>query len=126
MSVIDKARELGEEISNSVELNQMRETQNAMLADPEAKSIVEEFNAKQKYYMTLQQKGVELTDSQKQDVQDLEQRMVDNPLIINFFRAQQSFEKMLEQINEIISQAITGESHSCSDECCSSCSGCEI
>lgn len=126
MSVIEKARELGELISLSAELSQMRDTQNAMLADPEARSIVEEFNSKQKYYMSLQQQGVELTDSQKQDVQELEQKMLDNPLIIDFFRAQQSFEKMLEQINEIISHAITGESHSCSDDCCSSCSGCEI
>lgn len=126
MSVIEKARELGLEISNSIELIQMRDTQNAMLANPEARTLVEEFNNKQKYYMSLRQQGLELSEDQKKDVEGLEQRMLDNPLIVDFFRSQQNFEKMLEEINQIISQSITGEAHSCSDECCSSCSGCEI
>ena len=129
MPVLDKAKELGEEISASQEIIRMRDTQNSMLASPEATSLVEEFNIKQKKYMELRNQGVELTDSQKKDVEDLEKRMLDNPLIVDFFRAQQEFERMLEGINNIISKAISGEQSSCSGggcsgDCCSSCSGC--
>ena len=128
MPVLDKARELGEEISSSQELIRMRDTQNAMLASPEASNLVGEFNDKQKKYMALRSQGIELNESQQKDVEDLEKRMLDNPLIVDFFRAQQEFERMLEGINNIISRAISGESSSCdgacSDDCCSSCSGC--
>ncbi len=129
MPVLDKARELGEEISSSQELIRMRDTQNAMLASPEASDLVGEFNDKQKKYMALRSQGIELNESQQKDVEDLEKRMLDNPLIVDFFRAQQEFERMLEGINNIISSAISGESSSCaggscSDDCCSSCSGC--
>ncbi|KJS14856.1 MAG: hypothetical protein VR69_15285 [Peptococcaceae bacterium BRH_c4b] len=129
MPVLDKARELGEEISSSQELLRMRDTQNAMLASPEASNLVGEFNDKQKKYMALRSQGIELNESQQKDVEDLEKRMLDNPLIVDFFRAQQEFERMLEGINNIISSAISGESSSCaggacSDDCCSSCSGC--
>jgi cell fate (sporulation/competence/biofilm development) regulator YlbF (YheA/YmcA/DUF963 family) len=129
LPVLDKARELGEEISASPEIIRMRDTQNSMLASPDASSLVEEFNIKQKKYMALKNQGVDLNESQKKDVEDLEKRMLDNPLIVDFFRAQQEFERMLEGINNIISRAISGEQSSCSDggcsdDCCSSCSGC--
>ncbi len=129
MSVLDKAKELGEEISSSQELIRMRDTQNLMLANQEASTLVNEFNEKQKRYMTLQSQGIGLTEEQKRDVEDLEKRMLDNQLIVDFFQAQQNFERMLEEINKIISGAITGDASSCSegscsDDCCTSCSGC--
>ncbi|MGQ9557002.1 MAG: YlbF family regulator [Desulfurispora sp.] len=129
-AILQKARELGEEISRSAELQEMLAAQQAMLGSPEAAALIEEFNRKQKYYMTIQRQGLELTDSQKQDIADLEERMLDNELVLGFFRAQQNFEKILEEINNIISQAISGQAacsaDSCSDECCSSCSGCGV
>lgn len=125
MSVIEKARELGEEIARSPELAAMATAQQAMLQDSEAKQIIEEFHNRQRTIHMLQSQGFQLTDSQKADVENLEKRMLDNPLIAEFFRAQQNFERVLEQINQIISQAISGQPSSCSDECCSSCSGCD-
>ncbi|MFZ5590332.1 MAG: YlbF family regulator [Bacillota bacterium] len=129
-AILQKARELGEEISRSTELQEMLAAQQAMLSNPEASALIEEFNRKQKYYMTIQRQGLELTDSQKQDIADLEERMLDNELVLSFFRAQQNFEKILEEINNIISQAISGQTTcgegGCSDECCSSCSGCGV
>ncbi|MBE3588974.1 MAG: YlbF family regulator [Thermoanaerobacteraceae bacterium] len=125
MSVIEKARELGEEIARSPELTSMVAAQRAMLDDPEAKQIIDEFHQKQRALHMLQAQGFQLTGSQKADVEDLERRMLANPLIAEFFRAQQTFERVLEEINEIIGRAISGQPASCSDECCSSCCGCE-
>jgi len=126
MSVIEQARLLGEEIANSPELAAMRDAQEAMLRDPQAQEIIQEFQDKQRAFQMIQSQGHQLTDSQKKDVEDLERRMMEHPLIVDFFRAQQDFEGMLEQINNIISEAISGAQHSCSDECCSSCSGCHV
>ncbi|TYO97808.1 YlbF family regulator [Desulfallas thermosapovorans] len=124
MSILEKAYELGQEIAASEELNNMKNAELTMMQDQEAQSIIQEFNAKQRQYMEMQRQGQQLTETQKKEVADLEKRMLDNPLIYSFFQAQQNFEKVLEEINNIISKAITGEQSSCSDECCSSCSGC--
>lgn len=124
MSILEKAYELGQEIAASKELAEMKNAELMMMQNEEAKRIIEEFKEKQKIYMSLQRQGVELTPGQKEDVERIEKAMLDNPLIYNFFKAQQNFEKVLEEINNIISQAITGQHASCSDECCSSCSGC--
>lgn len=126
MSVILKAQELGEAISESSELMEMKATQDAMLGNEAASKIINEFNEKQRTYLEIQRQGLQLSDLQKSDVQDMEKRMLENDLVVAFFKAQQNFEKMLEQINQIISKSITGESSSCTDECCTSCSGCGV
>lgn len=123
MSILEKAYALGQEIATSKELNDMKEAEQELMRDEIAQKIIKDFNEKQKNYMTMQQQGLELTESQKADVKDMEQRMLENPLIYRFFEAQQGFEKVLEEINNIISQAISG-GQSCSDDCCSSCSSC--
>jgi cell fate (sporulation/competence/biofilm development) regulator YlbF (YheA/YmcA/DUF963 family) len=123
MSILEKAYELGQEIAESQELAAMKDAELNMMQDAEAQKIIQEFNEKQKTFMMLQQQGQQLTESQKQEVEDLEKRMLDNPLIYDFFKAQQNFEKVLEEINKIISQAISGQHASCSDDCCTTCGG---
>jgi len=123
MSVLEKAYELGQEILASEELYDMKHAEQSMMQDLEAQSIIQEFDTKQKKYLEMQRQGQQLTDAQKQEVADLEKRMLENPLIYSYFQAQQKFEKVLEEINNIISQAISGND-SCSDECCSSCGSC--
>ena len=126
MSVLEKATALGEAITSSKELANMKEAQEAMMANQEANALVEEFNSKQKKFMDLTSQGVELTLEQKKEAEELEQRIVGNDLILAYFKAQQDFEKMLEEINQIIGKAIMGSSHgrdACSSGCCSSCSG---
>lgn len=128
MSILEKAYELGQEIATSKELQDMKEAEQALMGNEEAQKIIQEFNEKQKRFMAMQQQGLELSQVQKDEVKDLEKRMLDNPLIYEFFKAQQGFEKVLEQINEIISKAIAGENascgDSCNDDCCSGCSSC--
>ena len=127
MSILEKARELGEEIASSPELTQMNEAEIAMLNDTQATELVEEFNQKQRKYLDLKAQGAELDSAQVKEVEDLEKKVMRNPLIVDFFRKQQNFERIIEQINEIISEAIAGGhncSDGCSDDCCTSCSGC--
>ncbi|OAT81405.1 YlbF family regulator [Desulfotomaculum copahuensis] len=126
MSVIEQARLLGDEIARSPELAAMRDAQEAMLGDSRAQEIIQEFQDKQKAFQMIQSQGHQLTESQKKDAEEMERRMMEHPLIVDFFRAQQDFEGMLEQINNIISEAISGRQEGCSDECCSSCSGCHV
>jgi len=130
MSILDKAKELGEEIATSKELLQMRDAEVAMMGNVEARNLVEEFNKKQKSFIELKSRGTKLSDDQIKEVEDLEKRVMGNTLIVDFFRKQQTFENIIEQINEIIGGAIAGGGGcgdgGCSDDCCSSCgSGCD-
>lgn len=118
MSVLEKARELGIELSKSEEIISMREAEAMMLHNPEAQALIKEFNEKQQALRMMQSQGRELTEEMKREVEDLEARVLENPYIYNFFKAQQTFEKVLEDINNIIGQAIgTASGCSCSSDC---------
>jgi len=125
LSVIDKAKELGMALSSSNELKEMRDAEMMMMQNPEAQEIIKAFNEKREMFREVQKQGQELTESQKMQAEELESKMLDNPYIFNFFSAQQNFEKILEQINAIIGDAIGGGSGcGCDSDDCGSC-GCD-
>jgi len=64
LSVIDKAKELGEELVNSNELSEMRDAELMMMQNPEAQEIIKAFNEKREMFRVLEEKGQELTESQ--------------------------------------------------------------
>jgi len=106
MSVLEKARELGIELSKSKELINVREAEEMMLKNPGAQEAIKEFNAKQQAFQVLVSQGLQLTEGQKKEIEELELKMLDNPYVYNYFKAQQEFEKTLDAVNNIISEAI--------------------
>lgn len=125
MSVLEKAKILADAIADSPELLNMRESQDTMMKNSEAVALVEEFNMKQKRFMELSSQGFQLTQQQRDEISDIEKKMMANNLVLDYFKAQKEFEKMLNQINHFITKAITGQScdDGCSSGCCSSCGG---
>ena len=122
--ILNKARELGKEIADSMELSAMRNAQDNMMNDPLAQSIIKEFEEKQQVYHTLRAQGQQLTESQKQEIDTFEEKMLGNDLIVQYFKTQQEFERIIEAVNNIISESITGQSQGCecgTSSCCSSC-----
>ena len=122
--ILNKARELGKEIAESVELSAMRNAQDSMMNDPVAQSIIQEFEEKQQVYHTIRAQGQQLTEAQKQELDAFEEKMLSNPLIVEYFKTQQQFERIIEAVNNIISESITGQSAGCecgTSSCCSSC-----
>lgn len=133
MSIMDKARELAEAIAECEELKAMRSAEARMSLDPKAQEIIQEFQEKQRDFYNIQMSGGELNEQQKAEVQQIEQRMRQNENIRNFVEAEQKFEKLLNEVNLIIAQGITGETgnncgcgiENCSTgDCSSGCSGC--
>ncbi|MDD3024215.1 MAG: YlbF family regulator [Syntrophomonadaceae bacterium] len=120
MSVLDKARELGAEISISKELISLKEAEEMMLKDQGAEEVLKEFNEKQQSLQVIQSQGMPLTEGQKRELEELELKMLNNPYVYNFFTAQQEFYKVLEAVNNIISEAIgvRQQGCECGDECC--------
>ena len=136
MPILEKARELAALIAESPELVAVRVAEETMANDNAAQSIIQEFQQKQTTIQQAYMKGEELSDSQKQEVEKLQEKMRAHPLIAKYFDAQEKFEKVLHSVNHIMTKAITGEeaeSGGCGcgsdhgsghDDCCSSCDSC--
>ncbi|HZK18157.1 MAG TPA: YlbF family regulator [Clostridia bacterium] len=125
-TVLSKARELGSALANCEELKAMHEAEVNMVNSGEARELITEFNEKQRTFQMIQSSGGQLTDGQKAEVSALEEKMLSNSLIVDFFKAQQNFEKILEELNKIIEESIsrTGGSEGCSSCNTSGCDGC--
>lgn len=116
-SILDKARELGLELSKSKEFSNVREAEIMMMQDSEAQGIITEFQAKEHTLRDMQAQGLPLSESQQREFGAFQKKMFDNPHINNFFKAQESFENILEQVNKIISESIgMGQGCGCEDE----------
>lgn len=122
MSVLTKAWELGVAISESQELKDVREAEQAMFADTDARALIEEF---ERFHLELQsalRQGVKPTYELQEGLKSVRSRMNANALISNFLEAQDRFNKILHQINQILDQAITGPA-GCSTDGCAGCGG---
>ena len=132
MSIYDKAKALADEIAASDELRRVKETELKMLIDLPAREIVETY---QQIQMDAINAGIsydELDDEKKAQLTDLENKMQENAVIVEYMNANQELNQMLESVNMIISGALNdnngGGCSSCSsagncgeNDCCSSC-----
>jgi cell fate (sporulation/competence/biofilm development) regulator YlbF (YheA/YmcA/DUF963 family) len=125
VSVLTKAVELGVALSQSEELQNVREAEQKMFADEEARGLLEEFQQCRQELEFLRLRGMEPSPEQQEAFGSVRARMQQNPLISGFLQAQENFDQVLRQINQILNQAISG-SGGCSPDKCSGCgSGCE-
>lgn len=119
MTILGKAQELGKILSESKELVTMREAEKMMLENDEARNSIAKFDEKQRAYQVIQGQGMQLTEGQTKELEDLELKMMNNPYVYNFFKAQQEFQNILESINNIIGEAIgIKQGCGCDDEDC--------
>ena len=132
MSIYDKAKALADEIRASEELRRVKETELKMLIDLPAREIVETY---QQIQMDAINAGIsydELDADKKSQLEDLEKKMKENAVIMEYMTANQELNQMLESVNMIISSALNdnngGGCSSCSsagncgeNDCCSSC-----
>ena len=132
MSIYDKAKALADEIRASEELRRVKETELKMLIDLPAREIVDTY---QQIQMDAINAGIsydELDADKKSQLEDLEKKMQENAVIMEYMTANQELNQMLESVNMIISSALNdnngGGCSSCSsagncgeNDCCSSC-----
>ncbi|MHB1653093.1 MAG: YlbF family regulator [Desulfitobacteriaceae bacterium] len=121
VDIYDKAQSLADAIGASSELHNLRETEQAMLADDEAQKIIVEFQDMQSRMSEAQQKGEELTEEAKSAVATIEETVESHPLISAYLAAQDQFTEMLDSVNAILASTISGESSSDEADGCDSC-----
>ena len=132
MSIYDKAKALADEIQNCDGLRRVKESELKMLIDMEARQIVETY---QQIQMDAINAGIaydDLDDAKKAELTELENKMQENAVIMEYMNANQELNQMLESVNMIIMSALNdnngGGCSSCSsagncgeNDCCTSC-----
>ena len=109
MAIKEKAHELAQEIINSSEYEEMKQAEQAVMNDDEASDLMEELESVQQRIQMAQMNGQEIDQQQQKKIQNLKARMQQNAKISDFLSAQQEFNEVMEDVNELISNALQGK-----------------
>jgi cell fate (sporulation/competence/biofilm development) regulator YlbF (YheA/YmcA/DUF963 family) len=109
MSYIDKARELGESLSQTPEVQALRAAEAAIKADPEASEVFLQYQEKERQLVTTQMISKVVPEKDALALIDLKIRLMNkHPLIRSYFQAQQGFERVMAMVNLTITTTING------------------
>ena len=109
MEYIKKARELGEALLQTPEIQKLREAEEEIKKHPEAQKAFEEYQEKERNMVTSQMFSKVVPEKETIALIDLKMKLMRNhPSIRTFFSLQQGFEKIMATVNLTITTTIYG------------------
>jgi len=104
--IVKLAEKLGQEIRNHERYRQLREAENKVLADPEAKKIQDDLEKQLQRIHDLesQMKPIEVED--KHELTRLQQAAAANPSLQGLLKVQADYFEMMNQVNNTILMAL--------------------
>ncbi len=123
MSVLEKARELGELLAESEQLNRLNSAQDALENDERGMGLLEDYRLLQvEMVKAAQEEGNEEKVGDIKNLLMAKQSEIDDyKLTSEYIFAKTAFDELMKNVNDVITFAITGEA--CSPSKCSSCGG---
>ncbi|MBS3811432.1 MAG: YlbF family regulator [Halanaerobiales bacterium] len=109
MSVIKKAKELGEELVNSQEYAELKRKESALYDDEDATSLLKEYENINKQVQMARNNGKEINEKHQKKLQSLQLKMEQNPSINTYIESQKEFNEVMNSINKIINGYISGQ-----------------
>ena|SRR6056297_1013239 len=109
MSVIEKAKELGQELIDSEEYKELKKKESALYDDEEATSLLEDYENINKQMQMKRANGQEVSEDQQKKMQSLQMKMEQNPSIKSYIESQKKFNEVMNSVNKIINGYITGQ-----------------
>lgn len=106
MNVIEKAKELGKEISKTEEYLELERVSENMQGDTEANQMIKEIQELQQQIQFAQQSGVQPSQDQIQEFNDLKSKMDSSLTIQAYAKAQNDFSQFMQEVNSAISEGI--------------------
>lgn len=106
MALIEKAKELGREIKNSSEYQDLKKKEQGLSDDPEAKEILEQVQQVQQQLESAQNMGMQPDQEQINQFNELRQQMHQNDTVSAFAQAQQDLNELMKQVNQAITDGI--------------------
>ncbi len=109
MTVLEKAKELGMEIKKTPEYIELEAANQKVKDDENAAQILEKINEIQDQINFAQNSGVEPSQEQISQFNELKEQMQGNLTIQSFLKAQEEFNELMQKINNAIREGLTGE-----------------
>ncbi len=109
MNVIEKAKELGEEIRKTEEYQELERVSENMQQDADANHMIKEIQELQQQIQFAQQSGVQPSEDQIQQFNNLKSKMDSNLTIQAYAKAQNDFSQFMQEVNSAISEGINPE-----------------
>jgi cell fate (sporulation/competence/biofilm development) regulator YlbF (YheA/YmcA/DUF963 family) len=109
MSVIEKAKDLGQVLIDSAEFEELKKKESALYDNEDATSLLEEYEQLNKQLQMARANGQEINESQQKKLQSLQMKMEQNPAIKSYIESQKEFNEVMNSVNEIINGFITGQ-----------------
>lgn len=107
--VLEKAQELAEAISLCDELADLRDAAQKVEGDEAATIMIERLKEKQEVVRRAASSGLELPEDQISELKSLQGEISEIDSVREFNMAQGNFNTLMEQVNNIIATALSGE-----------------
>lgn len=109
MSYIDKARELGEALSHTPEIQGLKAAEASIMADPISQEAFIQYQEKERGLVTTQMISKVIPEKESLALIDLKIRLMNkHPLIKAYFIQQQKFEKLMAMVNLTLTTTMHG------------------
>jgi cell fate (sporulation/competence/biofilm development) regulator YlbF (YheA/YmcA/DUF963 family) len=115
------AFELGSAISQSPEIDALKEMQNRLGEDQEASGLIMRYQDARAKADNKLQDGMLITPTEENHLEILQQQLNSNTMVQELIQVQEKFNNLMQGVYFALNQAISGEG--CSPSDCSSCGG---
>ncbi|PKM77736.1 MAG: hypothetical protein CVU90_05555 [Firmicutes bacterium HGW-Firmicutes-15] len=116
--IIKMAFELGAAISQSSEIDALKNMQIRLSEDQEASSLIARYQEARAKTDNKLQDGLLVTPTEENHLEILQQQLNTNPMVQELIQVQEKFNNLMQGVYFALNQAISGE------ECSSDCGSC--
>ncbi len=107
MSIMNKAKELGEEIRKTAEYKELERATENVKGDTEANKMIQDIQELQQQIQFAQQSGVQPNQEQIDNFNDLKSKMDTSLTIQAYAKAQNDFSEFMQTVNNAIGEGIS-------------------
>lgn len=109
MSYINKARELGEALAQTPEIQALKAAEASIMADTQSREAFSQYQEKERGIVTTQMISKVIPEKESLALIDLKIRLINKyPLIKTYFVQQQNYEKLMAMVNLTLTTAMHG------------------
>ncbi len=109
MSLFEKAKELGQKIKESQEFKEVHRTGQNVENNADAQQIIQEFQMLHQQLEFAQNTGEQPDPEQIEEFNNLKTLMDNNITIKAYFKAQENYGQLMQEVNNIISEEINNK-----------------
>ncbi len=121
MVITEKAQELGAAIRDTEEAMTLRTAEANLEKDQKSLKLITDFQNIFEKVQNARNNGESVADKDLNLFEELQEKVNVDQTIQAYFSAQQRFNQLLQQVNNVINQSLSGE---CPPSSCNGCSGC--